>query len=191
MGSYREAIAAFLRGAGSKPDLIAHRQQGRIKYGFGFNAEQELTSTLRAFARVGWNEGRNESFAYTEVNQSIEVGTDWRLAKFGRSSDKLGLALMSNGISRLHQLYLALGGQGFLLGDGRLSRLPAVLSLQSGSPSAPASSYAREDIAETYYNVRVWRGTWVGPDIQFIEHPAYNRDRGPVFVPAIRLHLEF
>ena len=171
MGSYREAINAFLAGVDPQPNIIAHRKQGRIKYGFGFNGEQELTKTWRAFARLGWNEGENESFAYTEVDQAIEIGADFRLERWHRPADKIGLAFISNGISRLHQLYLALGGQGFLLGDGRLT-------------------YGREDILESYYTAHLWRGIYFSPDLQWVLHPGYNQDRGPVIVPGLRLHLE-
>ncbi|HKR94099.1 MAG TPA: carbohydrate porin, partial [Candidatus Angelobacter sp.] len=171
MGSYREAINAFLAGVDPQPNIIAHRKQGRIKYGFGFNGEQELTKTWRAIARLGWNEGENESFAYTEVDQAIEIGADFRLERWRRPADKIGLAFISNGISRLHQLYLALGGQGFLLGDGRLT-------------------YAREDILESYYTAHLWRGIYFSPDLQWVLHPGYNQDRGPVIVPGLRLHLE-
>jgi high affinity Mn2+ porin len=150
---------------------MAHRKQGRIKYGFGLNAEQEITKTVRVFGRLGWNEGQNESFAYTEVDQAVEVGADWRLDRWRRSNDKLGIAFISNGISRWHQLYLALGGNGFLLGDGRLT-------------------YGREDILETYYNAHLWRGIYISPELQWAAHPGYNKDRGPVIVPGLRLHVE-
>src|SRR5262249_16223435 len=76
MGSYREAIDGFLEGREPGPDIEAHRQQGRKKYGFGFNAVQHLTNTFRAYTRVGWNEGRHESFAYTEVNNAVAFGGD-------------------------------------------------------------------------------------------------------------------
>lgn len=171
MGSYRQAIEAFLAGDDPRPIIENHRQQGRIKYGFGLNAEQELTKTVRAFGRLGWNEGQNESFAYTEVDQTIEFGADWRLERWKRPVDKIGMAFISNGISRLHQLYLALGGNGFLLGDGRLT-------------------YGREDILETYYNAHLWRGVYISPELQWAAHPGYNKDRGPVIVPGLRLHLE-
>jgi high affinity Mn2+ porin len=171
MGSYREAIQAFLNGATPQPDIVAARKQGRIKYGFGLNFEHELSKTLRGFGRVGWNEGQNESFAYTEVNQSVELGGDWRPEAWHRPWDRTGLAFMSNAISRAHQQYLALGGQGFLLGDGRLN-------------------YAREDILEAYYTAHLWRGLYVSPNVQFIVHPGYNKDRGPVVVGGLRLHLE-
>jgi high affinity Mn2+ porin len=171
MGSYREAVQAFLAGTDPRPIIEAHRKQGRIKYGFGLNAEQELTKTVRVFGRLGWNEGQNESFAYTEVDQAVELGADWWLKRWRRPADKIGFAFITNGISRWHQLYLALGGDGFLLGDGRLT-------------------YGREDIIETYYNVHLWRGVYVSPDLQWAAHPGYNKDRGPVIVPGLRLHLE-
>jgi hypothetical protein len=171
MGSYREAVQAFLAGTDPQPNIEAHRKQGRIKYGFGLNAEQEITKTVRVFGRLGWNEGQNESFAYTEVDQAVEAGADWRLERWRRPSDKIGAAFITNGISRLHQLYLALGGNGFLLGDGRLT-------------------YGREDIIETYYNAHLWRGVYFSPELQWAAHPGYNKDRGPVVVPGLRLHLE-
>lgn len=171
MGSYREAVQAFLAGTDPQPNIEAHRKQGRIKYGFGVNAEQEITKTMRVFGRLGWNEGQNESFAYTEVDQAVEAGADWRLERWQRPNDKIGIAFITNGISRLHQLYLALGGNGFLLGDGRLT-------------------YGREDIIETYYNAHLWRGVYFSPELQWAAHPGYNKDRGPVVVPGLRLHLE-
>ena len=171
MGSYSEAVQAFLAGTDPRPNIEAHRKQGRIKYGFGLNVEQEISKTVRAFGRLGWNEGQNESFAYTEVDQAVEVGADWQLKRWGRPNDKVGGAFITNGISSLHQLYLALGGDGFLLGDGRLT-------------------YGREDILEAYYNAHVWRGVYFSPDIQWAVHPGYNKDRGPVVVPGLRLHLE-
>lgn len=171
MGSYAEAVQAFLARTDPQPNIEAHRMQGRIKYGFGLNIEQELTKTWRAFGRLGWNEGQNESFAYTEVDQAVEAGADFRLERWHRPVDKVGLAFISNGISRIHQLYLQLGGNGFLLGDGRLS-------------------YGREDILESYYTAHLWRGVYVSSDIQWAVHPGYNKDRGPVIVPGLRLHLE-
>src|SRR5262249_27091947 len=133
MGSYRQAVEGFLNASTAQPDIVASRRQGRIKYGFGVNFTHELTKNVRAFGRAGWNEGQNESFAYTEVNQSVELGGDWRAEPWHRPWDKFGLTFMSNAISRAHQNYLALGGQGFLLGDRRLT-------------------YARENILEGYYN---------------------------------------
>ncbi len=171
MGLYREANSAFLAGTDPVPDVTKHEHQGAVKYGFGINAEQEVTDTLRVFGRFGWNEGQHESFAYTEVNQTFEFGGDLKGDRWRRKLDKIGVAFVSNGISSDHQLYLKLGGKGFLLGDGNLN-------------------YAREYIVEAYYNAHLWRGLFGGFDLQHVDNPGYNRDRGPVLVPAVRLHLD-
>ncbi len=172
MGNYRESIARFLSGLDSRPIIENTRRQGRIKYGFGINLEQPVTDSLRLFGRWGWNEGHNESFAYTEVDQTIEAGGDYSGASWHRKLDKLGVAFVSNGISKDHQQYLRLGGRGFLLGDGFLT-------------------YGREQIVEAYYTAHLWRGVFAGIDVQEIANPGYNRDRGPVVVPGARLHVDF
>jgi len=171
MGSYREAIDGFLSGRDSVPDITLYRKQGRVKYGFGLNAEQELTPLLRMFARLGWNDGRTESFAYTEVDRTAVFGGDYQGKQWHRPRDKVGAALVVNGISGDHRRYLALGGLGFLLGDGTLH-------------------YGTENIFETYYTAHVWRGIFVAADYQHIQDPGYNRDRGPVSVMSLRLHIE-
>jgi high affinity Mn2+ porin len=143
-----------------------------VKYGFGLNAEQELTENLRVFGRFGWNEGQHESFVYTEVDQTVEVGGDYAGRQWGRASDKVGAAFVSNAIKSDHQEYLRLGGLGFLLGDGNLN-------------------YAREDIVEGYYTLHTWRGLSYALDAQYIDHPGYNQDRGPVLVESVRMHVDF
>jgi len=172
MGDYREAIDAFLQGRDAQPDIEAHRRQGRRKDGLGLNGEQQITESLRVFGRIGWNEGHHESFAYTEVNSSAAVGGDFRGKRWHRPSDKIGIATVVNGVSGDHRRYLQLGGKGFLLGDGTLT-------------------YGSEKIVEAYYTARIARGVFVSADLQHIISPGYNRDRGPVFVPGLRLHLEF
>jgi hypothetical protein len=172
MGLYRDAVDAYLSGKDKTPDIGAHAKFSAVKYGFGLNAQQELTPNLRAFLRVGWNEGQHESYAYTEVDQTVAFGGDYFGRAFNRPDDKLGVAFVSNAIKRDHQNYLRYGGLGFLLGDGRLN-------------------YAREDILESYYNLHAWRGIFYALNVQFIEHPGYNKDRGPVLVEAIRMHVDF
>ncbi|HSZ20646.1 MAG TPA: carbohydrate porin [Candidatus Acidoferrum sp.] len=172
MGVYSVAIDDFLAGRTPTPEITAHPQQTTTKYGFGVNVEQPLTDWLGIFARWGWNEGQHESYAYTEVDETEQVGAGAQGTKWRRKLDRAGLAFVSNGISREHQEYLALGGVGFLLGDGRLN-------------------YGRENIIETYYTLHVWRGIFTAIDAQYIRNPGYNRDRGPVFAPALRLHVEF
>ena len=171
MGSYREAINAYLDGQDSVPDITAHRQQGRVKYGFGLNTEQQLTPDLRVFGRLGWNDGANESFAYTEVDRTALFGADYRGRLWKRSRDKIGAAFVINSISGDHRLYLALGGLGFLLGDGALN-------------------YGTERIFEAYYTLHIWRGVSFAFDVQQISNPGYNQDRGPVLIPGFRIHIE-
>src|SRR5258708_5167623 len=171
MGSYTEAIGAFRAGQGATPDIKAHRRQGRIKYGVGVNADHTMPNGVRLFARTGWNSGDSESFAYTEVNKSVAIGGDVAGGHWHRPLDRVGVALVSNGLSAPHRDYLALGGLGFLLGDGGLR-------------------YGREDIVETYYTAHVWRGVSASAGLQYIDHPGYNQDRGPVLVQMARVHVE-
>jgi hypothetical protein len=172
MGSYRQAVQDFLAGKTKVPDITAHPLVTAIKYGLGINAEQEITENFRTFFRLGWNEGQHESYAYTEVDSSALAGADYRGERWGRPEDKVGLAFASNGISKDHALYLKLGGQGFLLGDGNLT-------------------YGREQILEAYYNFHIWRGIFAAVNLQYAVNPGYNRDRGPVPVPGLRLHVDF
>jgi high affinity Mn2+ porin len=172
MGLYRDANKAYLDGEDPTPEITKHETYGAVKYGFGLNAEQELTPDLRVFGRFGWNEGQHESFAYTEVDQSVEFGADYSGRSWSRPYDKAGMTFVSNAIKADHQAYLRLGGLGFLLGDGNLN-------------------YAREDILESYYNLHTWRGIYYAFDLQFIDHPGYNKDRGPVLVETVRMHVDF
>jgi carbohydrate-selective porin OprB len=171
LGIYRVAINQYLEGKTAKPDITNHPLQTTLKYGFGVNLEQALSPNLTAYARFGWNNGKTESWAYTEIDQSFAGGFAINGRKWGRNQDRFGLAFASNGLSGAHRLYLALGGTGFIIGDGALN-------------------YSRENILEGYYTVHLWRGLYVAPDVQYIVNPAYNRDRGPVVVPGFRLHIE-
>ena len=172
MGIYREAIAQYEQGLVPVPDITNHPWRITRKYGFGGNVEQNLAANLTAFARFGWDNGKTESFAYTEVDQTFAAGLGARGAWWHRRQDRAGIAVVSNGICKDHQEYLRLGGLGFLLGDGNLN-------------------YGRENIVESYYTAHVWRGIYVAPGVQHINNPGYNRDRGPVVVPTFRAHVEF
>src|SRR5262249_19801511 len=88
MGNYDESIAEFRQGITDHPDITATRVVGRRKYGAGLNLEQEITDRVRGFARLGWSDGQNESFAYTEVDNTALVGFDVRF----RDMDRLGFA---------------------------------------------------------------------------------------------------
>jgi len=172
MGIYRQAVANFEAGLTPIPEITAHPWHITRKYGFGVNLEQNLARYLTAFARFGWDNGKTESFAYTEVDQTFAEGLGANGAWWHRKQDRAGIALISNAIKKDHQTYLADGGLGFLLGDGHLT-------------------YGRENIIESYYTIHVWRGIYLAPGAQHINNPGYNRDRGPVLVPSFRAHIEF
>jgi len=174
MGNYHFAIDQFEnqpKKTLTVPNIDDHVKGVAFKYGFGLNFEQQLNDQLRVFMRAGWNEGQHESWAYTEVDQTVSFGWDLRGDWWHRLKDKWGVAFVANGLSRRHRQYLALGGLGFVLGDGNLS-------------------YGPEEIMETYYNFPIARGLFGAFDLQYINNPGYNRARGPVVVPGLRLHIE-
>jgi hypothetical protein len=172
MGDYRASVDEYLAGKVTTPDIVRTERFGAVKYGFGLNTEQEVNDSLRLFARFGWNEDRHESFAYTEVGQTVLFGGDYNGRDWRRANDKVGAAFVSNAIKRDHQNYLHYGGLGFLLGDGNLT-------------------YGREDIVEWYYNAHFWRGLYGMIGGSEIVHPGYNTDRGPVYVSTVRCHMDF
>ncbi len=170
MGSFANALAAWRDGVTPVPEVPAVRRPDAHEYGFGLNWQQGLPGGFGLFARAGWNNGKYESYSYTEVNNTVETGVQIPGDLWKRAQDHVGLAFTSNGISRLHQEYLAAGGLGFQLGDGALT-------------------YGREQILEGYYNLRLPLGLSLAPDIQYITNPGYNQARGPVTVFGLRLHL--
>ena len=164
-GTYAEANKMI------EPDITASRRNGTLKYGFDFNFEQELTKDVGLFGRLGWNDGKTESFAFTAIDNLATAGVSFNGSRWHRKDDVAASELTSGGISDVHRSYLALGGFDFLIGDGRLT-------------------YGRETIWESYYNAKLFPGFFASFDLQRIANPAYNRDRGPVWVPSLRLHLE-
>jgi high affinity Mn2+ porin len=167
MGNYRVA----LREMPVNPDVTLTRAY-RVKYGFGLSAEQEITKDLGVFARVGWNDGHTESWAFTEIDGTVAVGMALKGTCWCRKQDLVGLACVVNDISTGHRAYLAAGGLGFIVGDGKLS-------------------YGTEDILEAYYNWELAKGINVTFDFQGVNDPAYNKDRGPVAIAGVRVHFEY
>lgn len=167
MGNYRDAIALNP----DSPDITATRQY-RIKYGFLFNWDQQITKEFGVFVRAGWNDGRTESWAYTEADVSGSFGVALKGKHWNRPQDEVGLAYVISGLSAPHRDYLAAGGFDFALGDGKLN-------------------YGLENVLEMYYNWEVKKGINLTLDYQLVNTPAYNKDRGPVSVLAIRMHFEF
>jgi hypothetical protein len=173
MGDYRQAVA-LAQQTHTTPDITAVRTRGAVKYGLGINCEQPLgdDGNTGLFGRYGWDDGRTESFAYTEIDRTFSLGGQLSGKRWGRPDDRLSLAFVQNDLSGPHKDYLAAGGLGFLLGDGKLN-------------------YGSEQIVETYYSYQIARPLALALDYQFINNPGYNRDRGPVSVLSVRLHLEY
>jgi high affinity Mn2+ porin len=167
MGKYSEALQEMP----VNPDVTQTRAY-RIKYGFGLNWEQELSKDLGIFARLGWDDGHTESWAFTAIDRLAEVGLLLKGRCWCRPNDQVGLAFDANGLAKVHHEYLAAGGLDFIIGDGALN-------------------YGPEQIVEVYYNLAVIKGINVTGDFQEVINPAYNRDRGPVSAGSLRVHFEF
>jgi high affinity Mn2+ porin len=167
MGSYQETL--------NNPSLgedIVLTAAYRHKYGFGINLEQEIRKNLGAFARLGWSDGRNQTYEFTDVDRTATAGLSLKGTWWRRQQDTVGLAAVVNGISAAHRQYLAAGGLGITVGDGALD-------------------YRSERIAETYYNWKIAKHFQLTLDYQFVQNPAYNHARGPVDLFALRMHTEF
>jgi high affinity Mn2+ porin len=164
MGSYAAANAQKL-----PPDLVPTRRY-RSKAGVALAWEQRLSTVGTAFVRLGLSDGRAESWAFTEVDQSVALGLSFEGTAWRRAADRVGVACVFNGLQADHARFLKRGGQGFILGDGALR-------------------YGAEKIVEAYYayNPVAWGGITV--DLQGVAAPGYNRDRGPTLLAALRLHL--
>jgi high affinity Mn2+ porin len=169
-GTYSDALQQA-DGNGGVPDVTATRRNGTLKYGFGINMEQEISKDVGVFGRLGWNDGKTESFAFTAVDRLATGGVSVTGRRWRRPFDSFATELTVSGISAVHASYLARGGHDFLIGDGRLT-------------------YGPEYIAEAYYSARLFPGFFASFDLQHVSSPAYNQDRGPVWIPSIRLHIE-
>jgi high affinity Mn2+ porin len=187
MGSYKAAIAlanepstlaiygtpaAFLASANDVTGGIDDTHALRNTWGFGFNMDQEITKNIGAFSRIGWNSGQNESFEFTDSNWTATFGTSIKGERWKQPDDVIGAAFITSGISKADQEYLAAGGVGILTGDGALN-------------------YGPEKNVELYYDHKFSKHFDSTVDYQFVDDPAYNKDRGPVpGIFAIRLHYE-
>ena len=169
MASFDDALARSSM-TGTAPDITQVRNTNS-KRGAGLSIEQDLPGDVGLFLRASGNDGRTETFAFTEIDRSLSGGVLVKGTQWQRSADELGVALALNGLSASHRAYLARGGLGFFLGDGRLS-------------------YRNEQIFETYYSVKVSKQIWFSFDYQYIRNPGYNADRGPASFFGLRLHAE-
>ena len=168
-GTYAHAIQ-LANVTGAAPDLDATRRNGTLKYGFGINVEQELTKDAGIFARLGWNDGKTQSFVFTAIDRLASGGISVKGSRWKRPSDTAAAAFTASGISGVHASYLARGGLDFIIGDGALR-------------------YGPEYVWESYYSARLLPWLYGTFDLQRAVNPAFNRDRGPLWIPSVRLHL--
>jgi hypothetical protein len=171
MGRYDAAISVA-RLTGGVPNIVADDAPGRTKYGVAVNGELPLgdDGDTGLFGRLGWNDGRTESFVFTEVDRHASAGVQVSGRRWHRDRDVFGFAAVSDGLSAPHRAYLAAGGRGFLLGDGALR-------------------YGPETLSEIYYRLQLGRFVAISPDAMAIVDPGYNRDRGPAAVLSIRVRI--
>jgi high affinity Mn2+ porin len=171
--NYRQAIAM----ANADPtldinDIVVGIRRDNSKYGVYVNGEQQVMKDIGVFARASWNDGRNEILSFTDIDRSVSGGVSIKGSYWGRPSDTIGIGGAVNGLSDAHRDFLAVGGNGLLIGDGRLN-------------------YRTERIIEAYYAFAIDKSFTLTADYQLIANPAYNADRGPVNIFSGRLHGEF
>jgi high affinity Mn2+ porin len=170
MGSYSDAVRLAQVNAGIPDTALVRRYKSRP--GFALNLEQAIEKGIGVFARASLNDGHEEAYEFTEINRSVSAGISVNGAIWGRSGDTAGIAAVSNVLANDARRYFAAGGMGILIGDGRLPH------------------YGSEKIWEAYYNAAIVDWLAISADYQFVDNPAYNRDRGPVSVFALRLHSQ-
>jgi high affinity Mn2+ porin len=170
MALYQDAIA-YGEAGGLPPELALVRRY-RKRDGISLNLQQQLTADVGMFARLGDAGGNVETYDFTDIDYTASVGTSVSGGPWHRPRDTVGLARVVNAASRDLREYLAAGGLGVLVGDGRLPRA------------------GHEDIVETYYELAVVSAVQVTLDYQRVQNPGYNGDRGPVSIFALRVHAE-
>jgi hypothetical protein len=168
MARFDHALAA----AAGAPSLDAVRRGDQTKRGWGVALDQAVARDAGIFARAARSDGGEEVYAFAEIDRSLSAGTLVRGTAWKRPGDTVGIGLARHDLSPSHRRYLAAGGLGYFVGDGRLA-------------------YAGEAVAEVFYSAALGGHASVTLDWQRVRHPAYNADRGPVRVASVRLHAEF
>lgn len=171
--SYQDATAYLQNHPGTPPQTFFNVRNGeKIKYGVGINLEQAINERTGFFLRAMKADGRTETYAFTEADNSLSSGLLFKGNAWGRSDDTFGIAYARNGLSHARRQFLQPGGISYFIGDGALT-------------------YKPETIVETFYSLGIQKGVWITGGYQRISNPAYNADRGPVNVYAVRLHAQF
>lgn len=171
MARLNDAVA-LARVTGGIPNPAAVRHY-RGRPGVSLNVEQQVADGVGAFLRAGYADGTYEAYEFTDVDRTVSGGVTVGGKGWRRPDDRVGLAGVVNQASSDRLAFLAAGGLGILIGDGRLPH--------------PGT----ERIFETYYDAEILKGVHAALDYQWVTNPAYNRDRGPISIFALRLHGQF
>jgi high affinity Mn2+ porin len=170
MGRYTDAVALAL--ATGKPADIALVRHFHARTGLSFNLEQAIGEDLGVFVRAGHSDTEFEGYEFTDLDNTLAGGLSLKGTRWKRKDDTFGLALEAGSASHDAYAYFDAGGLGILAGDGRLPH--------------PGS----ETVVETYYSLALAAFAHLTADYQFVNNPAFDRDRGPVSVLGLRLHLQ-
>ena len=170
MARYADAVALAM--ATGEPADLALVRHFHARTGVSMNLEQALSDDLGLFARAGHSDPQFEAFEFTDMDNSAAVGLSLKGSRWGRKDDTVGLAVELGEASHDAIAYFNAGGLGILAGDGVLPH--------------PGP----ETVIETYYSLPIGKVAHVTADYQFIDNPAFNRDRGPVSVFGLRLHMQ-
>ena len=174
---YKKAIYELQNGDSTRYKIINGSAEWNtyegVKYGFGLNAEQEISNGVGVFARLNWSDGHSGDWAFTEIDRNLQLGLNLNGKLWNRPDDVFGVATAINGLSPDHRAYFKAGGIGFIIGDGNIN-------------------YGTENIIEAFYKANITKFLAISLDYQYITNPGYNKDRsGPIHIPGVRVHVQF
>jgi high affinity Mn2+ porin len=155
----------------SAPDLCWVRKPNQ-KVGLGLNLEQFVAKDVGVFLRAMYSDGRTEVDAFDPADRSLSFGAVAKGTLWQRPFDVTGIGLGMSWISNIHAQYLAMGGVDGFVGDGNLRQ-------------------SAEGVFEVFYSVNFLKAVWLAGDYQFLWHPGFNADRGPVTIIGAKVHAEF
>ena len=178
-GVFRTLAFVNRANAGSFSDALAYpgtniaaTREIRTKYGYVLNLQQELADDLGLFSRLSWNDGQEENVSYVDADAGFSLGASLKGTRWDRPQDTVGLGGAISALSDAERRYIAAGGTGLIIGDGRLN-------------------YAPEEIVEASYSYQLIEMLALTADYQFVGNPASNQDRGPAHIFAGRAHFKF
>lgn len=162
----------------SNQAIFCVRDKERYKYGIGVNVEQQFNDQMGGFLRLMWSDGKTETLAFGEVDQSLSLGLSVKGKSWNRPQDTFGIAYLRNRLSPDRRQYLKSGGMSFFIGD-------------TSSVGSLTLKYSDEQIVESYYSWHIFKLFDLAANYQMISNPAYNSDRGPIKIYGVRVHFEY